>query len=91
MPDGNQSHCGRAGVGAGGGGFKEYVEAAASIESYPAIEPWLGQMALGPERTIPEPEYTLKPSETLSSISHGCLGFWLEQAIEFLPGDSPAF
>src|SRR5580765_6654723 len=26
------------------GGFQEYLESALSIESYPAIEPWLGQV-----------------------------------------------
>ncbi len=48
------------------GGFKEFVEAAVGIESYPEIEPWLGQV-MGPvEGAIAEPEYPLKPGENLS-------------------------
>jgi hypothetical protein len=47
------------------GGFREYLEGALSIESYPAIEPWLGQ-AFGPRQGATEPEYTLKPGEILS-------------------------
>lgn len=52
------------------GGFQEYLEAAVSIESYPAIEPWLGQVASPPEGTTPELEYALKPDETLSLKWH---------------------
>ena len=48
------------------GGFKEFVEAAVSIESYPEIEPWLGQVVAPLAGAIPEPEYTLKPGEALS-------------------------
>ncbi len=51
-------------------GFKEYLEAATSIESYPAIEPWLGQFMSGREGAIPEPEYTLKTGETVSIKWH---------------------
>jgi len=51
------------------GGFKEYVEAATSIESYPAIEPWRGQVQVAREKE-PQPEYTLKPGETLSLKWH---------------------
>ena len=48
------------------GGFREYLEAAVSIESYPAIEPWLGQVMEPLQGTTGEPEYALKPSATLS-------------------------
>lgn len=48
------------------GGFKEFVEAEVSIESYPEIEPWQGQVMASLARTISEPEYTLKPGEALS-------------------------
>ena len=48
------------------GGFQEYVESALSIESYPAIEPWLGQVIVPPLKETAEPEYSLKPAETLS-------------------------
>jgi hypothetical protein len=48
------------------GGFKEFVEAAVSIESYPEIEPWLGQVVAPLRGAITEPEYTLKPGEALS-------------------------
>jgi hypothetical protein len=51
------------------GGFKEYLEAAVSIESYPAIEPWLGQVMSEPKGTPPS-QYTLKPGETLSLKWH---------------------
>jgi hypothetical protein len=55
----------------GGSGFKAYVEAATSIESDPAFEPCIGQGGYGgPGRTTPEPEYTLKPSETMSLKWH---------------------
>lgn len=52
------------------GDFKEYLEAATSIESYPAIEPWLGQVAESLEDARPQPDYTLKPGETLSLKWH---------------------
>jgi hypothetical protein len=51
------------------GSFKDYLEAAVSIESNPAIEPWLGQVGAAPEGTTPA-EYTLKPGETLSLKWH---------------------
>ena len=44
-------------------GIKADLEAAVSIESYPAIEPWLGQVG---SRTEEPPEYTLKPREIVS-------------------------
>lgn len=52
------------------GGFPQYVESALSIESYPAIEPWLGQVMFPPKGAATEPEYTLKPGETLSIKWH---------------------
>ena len=51
------------------GGFKEYLEAATSIESYPAIEPWLGQVQVGRDKER-QPEYAIKPGETLSLKWH---------------------
>ncbi len=48
------------------GGFKEFFEAAVSIESYPETEPWLGQVMAPLEGVICEPEYTLQLGETLS-------------------------
>jgi hypothetical protein len=44
-------------------GIKADLEAAVSIESYPAIEPWLGQVG---SRTEEPPEYSLKPREIVS-------------------------
>jgi hypothetical protein len=52
------------------GEFREYVESALSIESYPAIEPWLGQVMVPPRKETAESEYTLKPGETLSVKWH---------------------
>ena len=48
------------------GGFKEFVEAAVSIESHPEIEPWLGQVMAPLEGAIAEPQYKIKPGGTLS-------------------------
>jgi hypothetical protein len=48
------------------GDFKAYLEAAASVETYPAIEPWMGQI-FGKNRQSPQPEYTLHPGQTLSA------------------------
>jgi hypothetical protein len=31
------------------------------------------------------------PNTEKASVSQGGLGFWLEQAIDFLPGDKPVF
>lgn len=52
------------------GGFEDYLEAAASVESYPAIEPWLGQTLASVTNSPPEPGYELKPAETLSRRWH---------------------
>jgi hypothetical protein len=52
------------------GGFKEYLEAAVSIESYPEFERWVGQTEYRSDKTLPESEYTLKPSKTLSVKWH---------------------
>jgi len=49
----------------GKGDLKEYVEAKTSIESYPAIAPWTGQIRGGPQ-TFPQSEYVLKSGESLS-------------------------
>lgn len=47
------------------GDLKEYIEAAVSIETTPAIQPWMGQVAM---RGAPEeqPKLTLKPGESLT-------------------------
>jgi len=47
------------------GGVKDYIEASTSIETYPPIAPWAGQV-MGPHRTTPQPEYVLKAGEVLS-------------------------
>jgi hypothetical protein len=47
------------------GGIEAHLEAAVSIESYPAIEPWLGQVMADRGEKSP-PEYTLAAGETLS-------------------------
>jgi len=49
------------------GGFEAYLEAGLSIESYPAFEPWRGQVIRPREGlAADEPEYKLKPGKTLS-------------------------
>ena len=47
------------------GDVKDYIEASTSIESYPAIAPWVGQVMAG-HRKSPQPEQVLKAGETLS-------------------------
>jgi hypothetical protein len=34
---------------------------------------------------------SLQTKQARPSVSQGGLGFWLEQAIDFLPGDKPVF
>jgi hypothetical protein len=46
------------------GGVKDYIEAAASIETWPPIAPWIGQILAG-HRTEPQPEEVIKPGGTL--------------------------
>jgi hypothetical protein len=65
------------------GGFREYVESALSIESDPPIQPWLGQVAAPMTGVVEEPEYTLKPSETLSIQWHAT-GRHLKNAVSNL-------
>ena len=48
-----------------GGDLQAYVEAAASIETYPPIEPWIGQVMVGTPKS-PEPEHVLPAGETLT-------------------------
>jgi hypothetical protein len=48
------------------GDVKDYLAAATSIECVPAVAPWVGGVAEG-QRTSPQPEYVLKPGETLSA------------------------
>jgi hypothetical protein len=52
------------------GGFQEYLEAALSIESYPAIQPWLGQVLVPLNGAVIEPEYTIEAGQTLSVHWH---------------------
>lgn len=52
------------------GTFEEYLEEAASIESYPEIEPWLGQVRAGPARQSPEPTHALQPGEAVAVQWH---------------------
>jgi hypothetical protein len=47
------------------GDFKDYLEAAVSIETVPPIAPWLGQTWIG-ERKTPQPTYEMQPNSTLS-------------------------
>jgi hypothetical protein len=47
------------------GNLRDYLEASTSIETYPPIAPWIGQV-MGPTRKSPQPEYTLKPGEVLT-------------------------
>jgi hypothetical protein len=46
------------------GDVKDYIEASTSIETYPAIAPWVGQVFAG-ERTSQQPEFALKAGEVL--------------------------
>src|SRR5262245_50247939 len=49
------------------GDFKERIEAGASIESYPKIEPWVGQVAEAlSEKPEPKPDYTLNAGEMVT-------------------------
>ena len=47
------------------GKLEDYLEASTSIETYPPIAPWIGQVQEG-RRISPQPERVLKPGETLS-------------------------
>ena len=47
------------------GDVRDYLEASMSVETYPAIAPWMGQLADG-HRTAPQPEHVLKAGEVLS-------------------------
>jgi hypothetical protein len=47
------------------GDVRSYLEAAASIETVPAIAPWIGGVQQG-KRTLPQPEQVLKPGEVLT-------------------------
>ncbi|HEX2746358.1 MAG TPA: hypothetical protein VHM91_00055, partial [Verrucomicrobiales bacterium] len=47
------------------GNFDDYLESATGIETYPAIEPWSGQVRMG-GRSRPQEEKVLKAGETLT-------------------------
>ena len=49
----------------GTGDVRSYLEAAASIETVPAVAPWIGGVPQG-RRTSPQPEHVLKPGEVLT-------------------------
>jgi len=51
------------------GDLKDYLAAAASIESHPTIEPWIGQIQ-GGERNSSQPEQGLKAGGVLSIAWH---------------------
>ena len=51
------------------GDAKDYIEASTSIETYPAIAPWVGQVP-AVHRTLSQPEYVLKAGEVLSVSWH---------------------
>ena len=51
------------------GDVKDYIEASTSIETYPPIAPWEGQV-LAAHRISPQPEYGLKAGEVLSVSWH---------------------
>ena len=47
------------------GDVRDYLEASTSIETYPAIAPWMGQVRAA-HRTVAQPETVLKAGEVLS-------------------------
>ena len=47
------------------GNLREYVAAAISIESNPAIKPWMGGV-MAPQRNIPQPTETIEPGKTIT-------------------------
>ena len=51
------------------GDAKDYIEASTSIETYPAVAPWVGQV-VAEHRTSPQPDYVLKAGEVLSVRWH---------------------
>ena len=51
------------------GDAKDYIEASTSIETYPTIAPWVGQVR-AQHRTLPQPDYVLKAGEVLSLSWH---------------------
>jgi len=49
------------------GSFKQVLEEATSIESYPPFEPWLGQVRFQPDtKDQPNSKYLLQPGETFT-------------------------
>ena len=66
------------------GNFREYLEAALSIETFPKIAPWVGQ-TMEDHRTSPQPQYVLKSGEglTLKWLASGrCLKNKVTRPIE---------
>lgn len=72
------------------GNLKEYLEAATSIESYPPIAPWVGQI-MGGRRTTPQPDYTLEPGEVLTLQWHTEGNFLKNRVSNKLEVQNPEF
>jgi len=72
------------------GNLKEYLAAATSIESYPPIAPWVGQI-MGGGRTTPQPEYALEPGEVLTLEWHTEGNFLKNRVSNKLEVQNPEF
>jgi len=72
------------------GNLKEYLEAATSMESYPPIAPWVGQI-MGGRRAAPQPEYTLEPGEVLTVQWHTEGNFLKNRVSNKLEVQNPEF
>ncbi len=72
------------------GNLEEYLEAATSIESFPPIAPWVGQI-MGGRRTTLQPEYTLEPGELLTLKWHTEGNFLKNRVSNKLEVQNPEF
>jgi hypothetical protein len=72
------------------GNLKEYLEAATSMESYPPIAPWIGQI-MGGGRNTPQPEYVLEPGEVLTLTWHTEGNFLKNRVSNKLDVQNPEF
>lgn len=72
------------------GNLKDYLEAAASIESYPPTAPWVGQI-MGGRRTSPQPEHALEPGEVLTLKWHTAGNFLKNRVSNKLDVQNPEF
>lgn len=57
----------KRGFGGQTSNFAELLEASTSIESFPAIAPWLGQVQAEPDTPESKLEYLIKPGETIAT------------------------